>query len=55
MKLQKQVSREYKSEKYEKFWIVVPSKLIELLGWKAGQDLDGEVKDGKLIVEKQKK
>ncbi len=55
MKLQKQVSRVYKGEGYEKFWIVIPSKLVKLLEWNAGQELDGNVKDGKLIVEKQKK
>ncbi len=55
MKLQKQVSRVYEGKGYEKFWVVIPSKLIELLSWKAGQDLEGEVKEGKLIVEKKKK
>ncbi|MEK6927335.1 MAG: hypothetical protein AABX11_02785 [Nanoarchaeota archaeon] len=55
MKLQKQVSRVYKGEEYEKFWIVIPSKLVKLLEWKTGQDLEGDVKDGKLIVEKKKK
>ena len=32
----------------------MPSKLIDFLGWKAGQDLDGQVKYGKLIFEKKK-
>ena len=51
MRLQSQISREYKGTKYEKFWIVVPSKLIEKLGWKTGQELEGEVKGDKLIIE----
>ncbi|MBI2546506.1 AbrB/MazE/SpoVT family DNA-binding domain-containing protein [Candidatus Woesearchaeota archaeon] len=52
MKLQSQTSRVYKGKKYEKFWIVLPSKLIEKLGWKSGQELEAEVKGDKLIIEK---
>lgn len=52
MRLQSQISREYKEHKYKKFWIVIPSKLVEKLGWKTGQDLEGEVEKGKLIIEK---
>ena len=52
MKLQSQVSREYKDKKYEKFWIVVPSKLIEKLGWESGEELEAEVKGDKLIIER---
>ena len=52
MRLQSQISREYKGTKYEKFWIVLPSKIIEKLGWKSGQDLEWEVKEDKLIIEK---
>ena len=50
MKLQSQVSREYKGTKYEKFWVVLPSKLVEKLGWKSGQELNGDVKNGKLTI-----
>ena len=53
MRLQSQISREYKGNKYEKFWIVIPSKIIERLGWKSGQDLEGEVKRDKLVIEKE--
>ena len=53
MRLLSQISREYKGEQYEKFWIVIPSKLIKKLGWKKGQDLEGEVKGKKLIIEKE--
>ena len=51
MRLQSQVSREYKDKKYEKFWVVIPSKIIEKLGWKSGQELEAEIKDDKLIIE----
>ena len=46
------ISREYKGKNYKKFWIVIPNKLIEKLGWKTGEDLEGEVKGDKLIIEK---
>lgn len=52
MRLQSQISREYKGNKYEKFWIVIPNKIIEKLGWKTGQELEGEVKGNKLVIEK---
>ncbi len=53
MKLQSQVSREYKGKEYTKYWIVVPSKLIEKLGWKTGEKLDLEIDDDKIIIEKE--
>ncbi len=52
MRLQSQKSREYKEKEYNKFWIVIPNKLIEKLGWKTGEDLEAEVKKGKLVIEK---
>jgi len=53
MRLQSQISREYKGTKYEKFWIVLPSKLIKKLKWKTGIELDGDVKNDKLIIQKE--
>lgn len=55
MKLVSQISREYKGKKYRKFWINIPNKILKELGWKANQELNAEVKDGKLIVSKKKK
>lgn len=52
MQLQSQVSRKYGDNEYKKFWVVIPSKLLKLLGWKTGQKLEGEVKEGKLIIKK---
>ena len=52
MRLLSQISREYKGSKYEKFWIVIPSKLVKKLGWKKGQELEAEIKDKKLVIEK---
>ena len=54
MKLQSQTSRKYGDTEYKKSWIVISNKLLKLLGWKTGQELDAEVKEGKLIVEKKK-
>jgi len=33
MKIQKQISRIYNKKEYIKYWIVLPSKLIEKLKW----------------------
>ena len=52
MKLLSQISRVYKGKNYKKFWIVIPNKLIERLGWKTGEDLEWEVKGDKLVIEK---
>lgn len=52
MKLIQQEHTEYKGKKYCKSWIVIPQKLIEKLGWKKGEELEAEVKDKKLIIEK---
>ena len=55
MKLQSQVSRRVGDTEYIKSWIVISKELLNKLGWKTGQELEGEVKDGKLIIEKEKK
>ena len=54
MKLQSQVSRKYGDKEYLKSWIVVSNKLLKLLKWKTGQELEGEVKNNKLIIKKKK-
>ncbi len=53
MQLQSQISREYKGKKYEKFWIVIPTKLIAKLGWKSKQELNADLKNGKLVINKE--
>jgi len=52
MKLQSQVSRKYGDTEYKKSWIVISQKLLKKLGWKSGQELKAETKEGKLIIEK---
>ncbi len=41
--LQKQLSSKYRGKTYHKFVVVLPTELIEELGWKAGQALEAEV------------
>lgn len=50
MKLVKQHTRKYGDKDYYKFFVVIPQKIIEELGWKGGEDLEAEVKDKKLII-----
>lgn len=52
MKLQKQLSRKVGDIEYAKWVIVMPPKIIEKLGWKRGQKLKLEIKDGKIIIRK---
>ena len=52
MRLLSQKSREYKKTEYHKFWVVIPNKLVEKLGWKQGEELEAEVKKDKLVIEK---
>ena len=52
MYLQKQLSKRIGEKEYSKYVIVVPSKLIEKLGWKGDEELEAEIKKGKLIIEK---
>ncbi len=54
MRLLSQKSREYKGKGYNKFWVIIANKSIEKLGWKKGDELKAEVKNNKLIIEKEK-
>jgi len=51
MKLLSQKHSEYKGKRYRKFWVIIPNKLIEKLNWKAGAELNVDLKNGKLIVD----
>ena len=52
MRLQKQLSRKYGNTEYAKYVIVVKPKIIERLGWKDGEELEGKVKGDKLVIKK---
>ena len=53
MKLSGQQHFEREGKKYEKFWITIPKKIVEKLGWKKGQELNADVKNSKLIIQKE--
>ena len=48
-------SREYKGKNYHKHWVVIPNSLIDKVGWKEGQDLEAEIKNGKIVISKNDK
>ena len=52
MRLIKQHGRKYNETDYYKYIVVIPNKLIEKLGWKRGEDLEADVKEGKLVIKK---
>jgi len=52
MKLQKQLSRKVGNTEYAKWVIVIPPEIIKELEWKEGQDLETEIKDKKLTINK---
>ena len=56
MKLQSQISRKYEGKEgdkeYRKYWIILPTKHIEKLGWKTGEKLETEITDDKIIIER---
>ena len=52
MKLLSQKSREYKGKPYYKYWIIIPNKFVEMLGWTKGNSVAIELKGKKLIIEK---
>jgi bifunctional DNA-binding transcriptional regulator/antitoxin component of YhaV-PrlF toxin-antitoxin module len=49
-KLQKQLAYKYKDKHHYKHVIVIPDDAINELGWKGGQELEINVKNGQLIV-----
>ena len=55
MRLLKQVSRKYKGTPYHKHWVVISNELIEQLKWDEGDDLKAEVKNEKLVIQKEAK
>jgi formylmethanofuran dehydrogenase subunit D len=50
MQLQKRLSRKYKDKEYVKYIIVISPSDIEKLGWKEGDELEPEIKNGKLVI-----
>jgi len=55
MRLLGQKSREYKGKSYFKHWIVIPNTLLEKIGWKAGDELQAQAKNDRIVIEKKQK
>jgi bifunctional DNA-binding transcriptional regulator/antitoxin component of YhaV-PrlF toxin-antitoxin module len=53
-KLQKQLAYKYKEKRQYKHAIVIPEEAVNELGWKGGQELELNIKDGRLIAEAKK-
>jgi bifunctional DNA-binding transcriptional regulator/antitoxin component of YhaV-PrlF toxin-antitoxin module len=51
MRLTKRVGRKIDDKTYYKYDVVIPTKDIEKLGWKGGEELKRTVKGKKLILE----
>jgi formylmethanofuran dehydrogenase subunit D len=54
MRLQKQLSRVHKDKAYPKYTIVIPPKEVEKLGWKEGDEIEPNSKNGELILKLKK-
>ena len=52
MKLQKQLSRKVQDIEYAKLVLVIPPNMIKELKWKEGQELEAEIKENKLVIQK---
>ncbi len=52
MRLQKQLNRVVDDKEYPKYLLVIPPEAVEQLAWKAGEELEHEVKNESLIVRK---
>lgn len=50
MKLQRQKAYKYKDKVHHKYVIVVKENLIKALGWREGDELEGEEKKGELLI-----
>ena len=51
MKLQKRFSRKYQDKVYHKYYVDIPTRDIEALGWEKGTELKKTIKKKKLILE----
>ena len=54
MKLIANKSDQHKGKEYFKYLAVIPSKIVKVLGWKGGEELEAEVDGDKLIIKKKK-
>jgi bifunctional DNA-binding transcriptional regulator/antitoxin component of YhaV-PrlF toxin-antitoxin module len=50
MKLQKRLSRKIGKKEYVKWILTIPPKMIEILGWKEGQEVEVTIKEKDLLI-----
>ena len=53
--MQKRFLRKYKNKDYYKYMVNIPPMMVREAGFKEGEDLDIDVKDGKLTIKRKKK
>jgi len=51
MRLQKRIGRKVEDKTYYKYEVDIPTKDIDTLGWKGGEELKRTIKGKKLILE----
>ena len=54
MKLQQRLNRKVGDKEYVKWYVDIPSEVIQEVGWKKGSELEVVVKDGKVLVRPKK-
>ncbi len=55
MKLQKRFLRKHKEKDYYKYVVNIPPLMVKEAGLEEGEELDVDVKSGKIILKKKKK
>ena len=55
MKLQQRINRKVGDKEYVKWYVNIPTGVIEEAGWKQGSDLEVVVKDGKVVLKPKSK
>jgi hypothetical protein len=54
VKVQRRFAYRYKNKDHYKHILNIPEDVIEILGWKEGQDVEPSTENGKLILEPKK-
>ena len=54
MKIQKQLSKKRGDKKYYRYAVVIPDEVLEEAGFKAGDELETEVKKGEVRLKRGK-
>ena len=52
MRLQRQLSRVVDNKEYSKYVVVIPPKVVKKAGFHAGQEIEADAKNGRIILKK---